>query len=283
MKRKEVSDIVKKHKIKHIILIHEQQAFKDKLLTDFDLPSDILSIRYSKKRVETSSLCKAFKLRFKKTLVIAEYFNYIPRILTLLTSSIGLCVLYGVLPENKLNKPKSKFRLVNLVFCPFYSDYFIVINRNQTYNKFKNAFVDKKISFINVKRKELDKSKVSYSVWISQCFAEDGLYDVEKFQNWCISLISKKNNLIVIKHPRDAEEKHKNSRKVLASLSEGLKYFEKNGKPETIYGISSSALLELYDYGCNVVRIENEIFNYWGHNEDFLGIKSITEKDLINL
>lgn len=283
MKNLHIVDLIRQFKISKIIIVLEHNSFKEKLLEDFELPKNIEIITYNGRSLNFSFF-KLFKMFFfTKTLVVSEYYNLIPRIVTIITNSRSISILYGITNESKVKFPKPYLRLINKVFCPFYADSFLIINRMSTKKVFEKKFGTTKVKFLKLKRNKFLKTNEIYSIWISQCWIEDRLDEIEIFQKSCINKISSFTNLVIVKHPRDKASKYDNSNLVLDNMSEATKFFKVKGEPINVFGIASSALLELNDHGFNVIRLENKFTKQYTHDlVEIRALKSIYQEQLIN-
>ena len=283
MKNSHIIDLINHFNISKIIIVLEHNAFKEKLLMDFELPDNVEIISYSGRTYNFFFFKLFYKFFFTKTLIIGEYYNLIPRIVTLITNSRSISILYGITNELKVKSPKFYLRLINKLFCPFYADSFLIINRISTKKIFEKKFGTTKVNFLKLKRNNFSKANEIYSIWISQCWIEDGLNEIEIFQKSCINKLSSLTNLVIVKHPRDKVSKYNNSNLVLDNMSEATRYFKAKGQPANVFGIASSALLELHDCGLNVIRVENKSTRQFVDGIiEIEALQSITKNQIIN-
>ncbi len=115
-------------------------------------------------------------------------------------------------------------------------------------------------------------------MWISQCWEEIGYHEIERIQRICKSKLEARTELLIVQHPRDAEGKYGDteSSSIITCLSGVFDYIKKHGPPSMIYGLTSSALLELKDYNLNVTRVTSEIIEAISNfNKDLLKLNSI--------
>lgn len=266
--KKTLQDLIGYNTVDNFLVICEHDSFKRKILRDLGETKKLQIFDYNGRKAKFSFLKIFFKYRLKKTVVISEYFNLIPRITSLVTNSESISVIYGIISKKKLRPLRSKIWLLNTIFHPLYAKKYIVINRINTFNTISKNFFNSQVDFVKLDRKIKNTKTGNYALWISQCWEEDNLHALESFQQKCISELNQKISLIVVSHPRDDTKKYINFKKTLQSLEETMGFMELNGKPKTVFGIASSALLELWDYKLNVIRLENEQSKYFIDEEE---------------
>ena len=274
--------------VKLYIVISEHKSFEEKFQNDFILnkKSTVVFLNYSSKKIRINSWKDFFiilKYFFEKTIVISEYYNFVPRLVSIFSNSFSLSIIYGVLTENNFNISYSfRLKFLKKLLTPLYADQFIIVNRQYSYELLKKYFFKQTIDFININRKFKNTfiDSKNYCLWISQCWEEDGHFEIEKFQKECISKIIAFHDLIIVKHPREKNNKYLNQ-VVLDSLNNAVQYCELNGSPKYVYGISSSALLEFKDYDMKVFKFENSfVRDFNSNNVDLMEIKTLTFSEL---
>lgn len=241
-------------KVKNVILVCEDQVFYNKVNNDFNL-NVLATVFYKKKCIKSIKLNP--NIFFKNTIVVTEYANFVPRLITILTFSKIYSILYGFINKKNFIKKPSSFRILNLIFYGLYSDKFFVVNRIGTFKTLQSFFEPKQLEFIELKRSQLTTKHINNKciVWISQCWGEIGKHKIEKRQQSIINYINNYANLIVVAHPRDKIKKYEHYN-YLNTLIDFKNYTIKNGMPNLVLGFSSSALLELKELNYNV-----KIFN----------------------
>ena len=263
-----------------IILVVEDESFYKKTRKDFDLKPNIL-IKYRKRKIlDIKFYGLSFKALFQKRILISEYFNAIPRLIGFITFSTTLSIIYGVLNHDNFKKQGFWFKkLLN----PLYANKYLVVNRVATF-KTLNTIHPGKVDLIYIERQKLvNKKSKNFIVWISQCWMEFGRQDIELLQQQCIDKLRIKNDLYIVLHPRDTLLKYtsyKASKKV-NNISGLLELINQIGYPDKIYGMTSSALLELKDYNLEVVRIKNQLLaDIVDQNQELLKLDAIDKDDI---
>ena len=122
-------------KSKNILIVCEHNSFKQKIFADLPAITNLnyLIIYYKNRKISQLNiklLFKIFSYFFKSnSLVISEYFNFIPRLIAIITRSHSLSVIYGVLTKNNFNiQSKYPFTFIK----PLFADTFYVVNREYT-------------------------------------------------------------------------------------------------------------------------------------------------------
>ena len=266
------------------IIVCEHNSFKKKIEQDFNVSelNNLIWIYYSGNGLQNMNLKKTFLLFFaffSKSIVVSEYFNFIPRLISILTLSKSISVIYGVLTSNNFkNTKKNHSFLSSRLTHKLYADHFLIINRKQTHQLIKSNFKSKRVDFIEIKRTlKTVKNKSQYCLWISQCWGEDGHKQIEKLQQKCIARLNLFFEVVVVCHPRDSKTKYETlQNKKLYSLNNAIEFCKNNAPPNYVFGIASSALLEFKDYGQKVLRFRNkEVDSFVSNNFEIDEIKSI--------
>lgn len=279
----EINDIFKKdfNKVQRIVIVCEHESFRKKLIEDIPSILDInhCVIFYKNRKVTNLSFSTLLNLVLtafsKNTIVVSEYFNLIPRIVSLVTFSESISIIYGVLTKNNFKK---KSIIPSPLFTSLYAHHFYIINRVETFELVKKHFLYSKSTFIDIHRKIKNYETANYCLWISQCWEEDGQNEIESFQKLLINKLSNITELIIVKHPRDHINKYNHiPNKTLMQMNSIFDYVENKGKPMYTFGFSSSALLELYDYNFNVLRFEDDNISMFNSNN-----KDIERIEVIN-
>lgn len=272
-------------KSKNILIVCEHNSFKKKIFADLPALTNLnyLIIYYKNRKISQLNiklLFKIFSYFFKSnSLVISEYFNFIPRLIAIITRSHSLSVIYGVLTKNNFNiQSKYPFTFIK----PLFADTFYVVNREYTSDILKSNMPKSLIKLFKINRNI--KGKISnYCLWVSQCWEEDKNYSIEKFQKELILKISKISNLIVVMHPRENSDKYKNFNfEIILNINSVFELIKERGLPKYVFGLSSSALLELKDYNLNVFRFENSIVREFNANNLDLHSISLLNKNKID-
>jgi len=273
-----------------IIVLSEHESFEKKIKSDFSFNRncEVIYARYTGKKIVSSSIFYLVKRAcFKKSLVISEYFNFIPRFLSLITFSKSISIVYGVVTErNFRNFRNYKLSFLNKFLNSLYADIFIVVNRKYSFELFRKYFKNQKIYLKNFDRKfSNQKINNNYCMWISQCWKEDGNLKIEDLQIKAIRNLNLHCDLKIVMHPRDTSFKYKNyENDIIYSLNNAIDYCELNGFPKYVFGIASSALLEFTDYNCNVIRFENsESIDFSKRNIELKSLKVISFSEIKNL
>lgn len=274
--------------VKLYIVVSEHKSFEEKFKNDFKVNENSIFVflKYSGKKISLNNYNDFFiilKHLFKKSIVISEYYNFLPRIISVFSNSFSLSIIYGVLTENNFkNFYNFRLKFFQKLLTPLFADQFIIVNRKYSYELIKKYFFKQTVDLVNMNRefKKNIKHSKNYCLWISQCWEEDRHFEIEKFQKECITKIGFLHDLIIVKHPRDKVDKYLNQKSV-DSLNNAVKYCESNGYPKHVFGISSSALLEFKDYGVNVFKFENSfVRDFNSSNVDLLEINTLTFLEL---
>lgn len=283
----EMNDIFKKdfNKVQRIVIVCEHESFRKKLIEDIPsiLDKNHCVIFYKNRQVTNLSFSTFLNLLLtafsRNTIVVSEYFNLIPRIVSLVTFSESISIIYGILTKNNFKKKNIKS---SPLFTSLYANRFYIINRVETFELIKKHFLHSKSTFIDIPRKIKNCETANYCLWISQCWEEDGQNEIESFQRLLINNLSNFTELIVVKHPRDHIKKYNHiPNKTLMQINSIFDYVENKGRPMYTFGFSSSALLELYDYNFNVLRFEDEnISMFNSNNKDIKRIPLIKSNHL---
>lgn len=276
-------------KTKVYIIVCEHNSFKKKIEQDFNISeiNNLIWIYYRGNSLKKMSLKKTvllFLTFFSKSTVVSEYFNFIPRVISLLTLSKSISIIYGVLTENNFKK-KNKFNifLFSRLTHKLYADHFLIINRKQTHELIRANFKNKRIDYIEINRTlKAGKNKSQYCLWISQCWREDGHHHIEKFQQKCIARLNRFFKVVIVCHPRDSKAKYGTfQNKKLFSLNNAIEFCKTNAPPNYVFGLASSALLEFKDYGQKVIRFKNKyVESFVSNNFEIEEIKSIDLNDI---
>lgn len=276
------------NKVQRILIICEHESFRKKLFEDIPsiLDKNHFVIFYRKRKITNwnfsiylNLISTAFS---KKTIVVSEYFNLIPRLISFITFSESMSILYGVLTKNNFKKKNIK---LSPLFTSLYANHFYVVNRIETLQLVKKHFPHSRTTFIDLQRKVENSELGNYCLWISQCWEEDNLNEIESFQKLLINKLSNLTELIIVKHPRDHNNKYCDLRNAtLTQINSIFDFVEKNGLPKYTFGFSSSALLELKDYNFRVLRFEDKnVSKFNSNNKDIGSIKLINANQIETL
>jgi hypothetical protein len=132
------------------IIVCEHNSFKEKIEQDFNISeiNNLIWIYYSGNGLKNMNLKKTFLLFlafFSKSTVVSEYFNFIPRLISILTLSKSISVIYGVLTSNNFkNTKKNHSFFFSRLTHKLYADYFLIINRKQTHQLIRSNFKSKR-------------------------------------------------------------------------------------------------------------------------------------------
>ena len=271
--------------LKNVILVCEDKSFLSKINDDFNL-NIVLTIIYEKRKITSLKFSRnIFFIFFRKTTLITEYPNLVPRLISLITFSKINAIIYGFLNSKNFKKKLYKVRFLNLIYISLYADYYYIINREGTFNTLKSIFGIKRVKLIKLTRPKLflaDK-KNNDIIWISQCWGEIGELGMEEKQQKCINYFHFTQKLIIVSHPRDKTEKYK-SFNYIDSILDFKKYILNNGAPKLVLGFTSSALLEINEMGVNVKRITDcEIEKIILEEVEFQSIDKLEIRNIENI
>ena len=269
--------IIKRYtKDRLVIVVAEDIQYIQKLEADFEVSIDLLII-YTGRRIVSlkNNSVSIFSLLNKPKVVVSEYFNAVPRFFGILFGANTLSIVYGVLNISNFQKRRSFLRKLRE---PLYADNYLVINRRATFNALESVH-NENVKFVPILRNIGEViPKENYSLWISQCWEEIGYNEIEVIQRECKSKLEARSKLLIVRHPRDADEKYSDvdSNLVIQCLSGVFDYVKLHGPPSMIYGFTSSALLELADYNLNVTRITSDVVEVISDsNQDLLKLNSV--------
>jgi len=277
-----MQDFLDTHQKSICLVVCENDVFYRKLCHDYSLPDGHIRVDYQERCLLDSWTRVIWLCLFKRSIVITEYPNAVPRIISLVTNSKLISVIYGIVTPEKLVKHQPS-RLVNLVCTSLFADHYYVVRRQGTYNSLQLAHGSDRVSLVLGKSsKHKCIAIVDKCIWISQCWGEDGYDEIEKFQQSCLDSLAEKYLVEVILHPRDTHGKYGEKVKQYDGMWSFVNSLNRNGCPKRILGIASSAMLELHDMGLNVKRVQNNETISWANGlDDLATIPVMHIKDIL--